>query len=441
MKEIAGNTIISSLTTQFEAFEKQLNGQSTSAVHQARKAAMAQLQSAGLPAARDEEYKFTNLTKALTKNIDFSQPVKAFGLAADKVRATEIADLEAYKLVFLNGEYTPALSDPVSVEGLTVLPFQAALKERAALVEQHFGKNASAEADPFIAMNTAFSMNGIFIEIADKVVVDKPIALYFIGDCTETQLSYQIRNMVVAGKFSQATIIEKFDTIGEHESFTNVVNEFAVADNAHLQYFKIENDTASTYHVSNTYATQETASTFTANTIALNGAMVRNNLNIQLDGEGCESHMNGLYVLKGKTHVDNHTVVDHLKPNSYSNELYKGIMDDRSHGVFNGKIFVRQDAQKTNAFQSNKNILLTDNATINTKPQLEIWADDVKCSHGCTTGQLDMDALFYLQARGIQKQKARAILLRAFASDVLSNIDNEAIKKYLENIITDRLEA
>lgn len=441
MKEIAGNTIISSLSTQFEAFEKQLNGQSKSTVHQVRRAALAQLQAAGLPAARDEEYKFTNLTKALVKNIDFDQPIPAFSLDASAISSIQVEGLDAYKLVFLNGEYNAPLSDPIAIEGLTVLPFQTALKEKQDVVEEYFGKKADLEADPFIAMNTAFSMNGVFIQIADKVRVDKPIALYFIGDCANAQLSYQIRNLVVAGKFTQATIIEKFDNIGAHESFTNVVNEFSVDDSSHIQYFKIENDTDKAYHVSNTYASQAASSTFTANTIALNGAMVRNNLNIKIDGEGCEAHMNGLYVLKGKTHVDNHTVVDHAKPNSYSNELYKGIMDDKSRGVFNGKIFVRQDAQKTNAFQSNKNVLLSDNATINTKPQLEIWADDVKCSHGCTTGQLDQDALFYLQTRGIQKDKARAILLRAFASDVLENIDNEAIKKYLEAIITQRLEA
>lgn len=441
MKEIAGNTIISSLSTQFEAFEKQLNGQSKSAVHQVRKAAMAQLQTAGLPAAKDEEYKFTNLTKALAKNIDFNQEIPAFNQAPAAIESVQVSGLDAYKLVFLNGEYSEALSDTISAEGLTVLPFQTALKERQDVVEQYFGKKADLEADPFVAMNTAFSMNGVFIEVADKAVVDKPIVLYFIGDSSVAKLSYQIRNLVVAGKFAEVTVIEKFDTIGDNESFTNVVNEFSVDHNAHVQYFKIENDSDKAYHVSNTHASQEGSSTFTANTIALNGAMVRNNLNIRLDGEGCESHMNGLYVLKGKTHVDNHTVVDHVKPNSYSNELYKGIMDDKSRGVFNGKIFVRQDAQKTNAFQSNKNVLLSDNATINTKPQLEIWADDVKCSHGCTTGQLDQDALFYLQARGIQKDKARAILLRAFASDVLENIDNEAIKDYLEAIITERLEA
>jgi len=441
MKEIAGNTIISSLATQFEAFEKQLNGQSQSAVHQVRRAAMAQLQSTGLPAAKDEEYKFTNLTRAIGKNIDFDLPKPAFNQGTEEVNKTKIQALDAYSLVFLNGNYEASLSTLPAVDGLTVMPFAEALKAKAEVVESMFGKKAEAKTDPFIAMNTAFSQDGVFIEIGDKVVVDKPIALYFVGDSSQSQLSYQIRNMVVAGKFAEATIIEKFDTLGANESFTNVVNEFSVDEGSHIQYFKIENDSEQSYHVSNTHASQETSSTFTANTIALNGAMVRNNLNIKLVGEGCESYMNGLYVLKGKTHVDNHTVVDHVKANSYSNELYKGIMDDKSKGVFNGKIFVRQDAQKTNAFQSNKNVLISDNATVNTKPQLEIWADDVKCSHGCTTGQLDEDALFYLQARGIQKEKARAILLRAFASDVLENINNEAIKDYLEQIITERLEA
>ena len=402
---------------------------------------MAQLQDTGLPAAKDEEYKFTNLTKAIGKNIDFSLPKPDFSQGAEAINQVKINDLDAYSLIFLNGEFNAELSDTIEVEGLTVLPFAEALKTKADVVERYFGKKADAEKDPFIAMNTAFSQHGIFIELANKTVLDKPIALYFIGDSQASQLAYQIRNLVVAGKFTKATIIEKFDTLGDHASFTNVVNEFSVDDSAHIQHFKIENDTDKAYHISNTHASQEANSNFTANTIALNGAMVRNNLNIRLDAEGCESYMNGLYVLKGKTHVDNHTVVDHIKPNSYSNELYKGIMDDRSKGVFNGKIFVRQDAQKTNAFQSNKNVLLSDNATVNTKPQLEIWADDVKCSHGCTTGQLDEDALFYLQARGIQKDKARAILLHAFASDVLENIDNEAIRNYLEQIITERLEA
>lgn len=441
MSEISGNTIIDSLTKQFEAFETQLNGQSKSDVHKVRKAALAQLQSVGLPTPKNEEYKFTNLTKALSKTFDFASATPSFNLQKEQIEAFKIDSLDAYNLYFLNGKFSEELSDSIDIKGVTLSSLKSQLKSDSEAVSQHFGTEASHEADPFIAMNTAFTQEGIYLKVEDKVVIDKPIALYFVGDSSENQLSYFIRNMIIGGKFAEFTVIEKFNTSGSNESFTNVVNEFTIAEGAHVQHFNIENDQDSAYHISNTNASQQANSHFTTNTIALNGAMVRNNLNIKLDAEGCETHMNGLYVLKGKTHVDNHTVVDHMKPNSYSNELYKGIMDDRSKGVFNGKIFVRQDAQKTNAFQSNKNVLLSDQATVNTKPQLEIWADDVKCSHGCTTGQLDEDALFYLQARGIQKDKARAMLLHAFASDVLENIDNEAVKDYLESIISERLEA
>jgi len=234
--------------------------------------------------------------------------------------------------------------------------------------------------------------------------------------------------------------LEKVDTLQAEPSFSNHVVEIDVARGANSKYYKIENDKPTSYHYSAINVAQAKDSKFTTNTIALNGAMVRNNLNIRLEGEGCEAYMNGLYLLAGKTHVDNHTSVDHTKPNAYSNELYKGIMDEKSRGVFNGKIFVRQDAQKTNAFQSNKNILMTNDATVNTKPQLEIWADDVQCSHGCTTGQLDNDALFYLMARGIKRDSAMAMLLHAFARDVIDNLELEPLQAYVEEIISSRLE-
>ena len=440
MENIAGSPIISSLEKQFEAFEKSLNGASKSPVHQLRKQAIDVLKNTGLPGPKNEEYKFTNLTRALTRTFDFDTETSSFALVNEQIEDLKIRKLDAYQFVFLNGQFSPTLSDKIETEEVTVLPFSDAIKRKEAQFQKYFGKKADFQNDAFIAMNTAFSMNGIYIEIADHVTLDKPIILYFVGDSTKSQLTYQIRNLVITGKSSRATIIEKFDTIGSHKSFSNVVNEFVVAENAHIQYFKLENDTEHTYHISNTVVTQENHSNFTANTIVLNGAMVRNNLNIILDGQGCEANMNGLYVLDGKSHVDNHTVVDHQQPNSNSNELYKGIMDGQSKGVFNGKIFVRQDAQHTNAFQSNKNVLLSDNATVNTKPQLEIWADDVKCSHGCTTGQLDEDALFYLQARGITKAKAKAMLLHAFASDVLEKIGNKAVIDHVETIITERLE-
>ena len=440
MTKLAGQSILDSLAGRFEAFEKSLNGQSQSAVHQVRKEAFASLNQTGFPAAKHEEYKFTNLTKALEKNIDFEPNEREASLSSKEIESVKITGLKAYTLVFLNGHFSAELSDDVSEAGLSIETFNSVAKESGEELASQFGQLASTEDNPFIALNTAFSQNGVVINVERNAVISKPIALYFIGETKSDQLFYNVRNIVSIGEMAQVTILEKFDTIGGEKAFSNVVNEISIAAAANAKYFKLEDDADNTYHISNVKVTQAKDSTFTANTIALNGAMVRNNLDIRLEDEGCEANMNGLYVLGGKTHVDNHTVVDHLMPNSNSNELYKGIMDDKSKGVFNGKIFVRQDAQKTNAFQSNKNILMTNDATVNTKPQLEIWADDVKCSHGCTTGQLDQDALFYLQARGIKKEKARAILLHAFASDVIENLELEAVQEHVERIITERLE-
>lgn len=430
MEKLAGQQILEALHTRFNDFEAALNGKAQTEAHAIRKAAFDLLNQNGLPHAKHEEYKYTNLTKALEKHVSFNdKPSKTKNIDTSSFT---IPGLEAYQLIFINGILNTDLSDDLSsVAGVSLKLLTEDIYEASSL----FNQAVADSEDSFVAMNTAFAQHGISIHIADQVVLDKPIVLHYVGD----QKEYSIRNLFSCGRLSQATFIEKVDSVND-ALFTNIVNEIKVEEQADIKYFKIENDQDESLHVANTFVTQLKDSKFTANTIALNGQMIRNNLNIQLEAEGCEAYMNGLYLLNGKSHVDNHTVVDHKKPNAYSNELYKGIMDDKSTGVFNGKIFVRQDAQKTNAFQSNKNILLTNDATVNTKPQLEIWADDVKCSHGCTTGQIDKDALFYLQARGIKKDKAMAILLHAFASDVLENFENKAIQDYVEAIITKRLE-
>lgn len=428
MEKLAGKKVLEALQDRFSAFEADLNGHASSAAHRIRKEAFEQLMSQGLPHAKHEEYKFTNLTKALEKGVSFS---KQEATKTEVSSQPGLAGLDAYHLVFVNGQFDAEASSEITLEGVRVSPLENAIYRE----EIQFNQAAQGNQDSFVAMNTAFAQYGICVEVEDKVVIDKPIFLQFIG----TQEDYNVRNIFTFGQLSEATIIEKFDS-NEGAKFSNAVNEMQVDSQANIKYFKIENDRPDSIHFATTFVKQQRDSKFTSNTIALNGEMVRNNLNIKLEGEGCEAYMNGLYLLGGKTHVDNHTVVDHIKPNAYSNELYKGIMDDRSKGVFNGKIFVRQDAQKTNAFQSNKNILLTNDATVNTKPQLEIWADDVKCSHGCTTGQLDQDALFYLKARGIKHDTAMAMLLHAFASDVLDNFENKAVQDYVEAIITERLE-
>ncbi|WP_420385924.1 Fe-S cluster assembly protein SufD [Roseivirga sp.] len=435
MKKFAGQSIIDQLSERFEASKQQLT--SNAAIADVRQKALNHLRENGLPHPKAEEYKFTNLTKALEKHINFALEAEGNMPTQEQVAQLRISGLDAYFLTFINGKFVAEFSDEIKEDGVSFSTLSEAIEQGNDLAEKHFDKLSKSTEDAFVAMNSVLASEGAVIEVKANAVIQKPIYI----QCINTRSSdVHTKNLIDIGQNAQVTILEKVDTLQAEPGFSNVVNEISVAAGANAKYYKIENDTPTSYHISNVHVTQGKDSKFTANTVALDGAMVRNNLDIKLEAEGCEAYMNGLYLLNGKTHVDNHTTVDHTKPNAYSNELYKGIMDDQSRGVFNGKIFVRQDAQKTNAFQSNKNILLTDNATVNTKPQLEIWADDVKCSHGCTTGQLDKDALFYLMARGIKKDSAMAMLLHAFASDVIENLELEPVQAYVEAIITARLE-
>lgn len=435
MKKFAGQSIIDKLSERFEASKTELT--SNAAIAEVRQKALNHLLENGLPHAKAEEYKFTNLTRALEKNINFEMETESVSVSQKDVQDLRIQELDAYYLTFINGEFAAEYSDEVSAKGVKFSTLSSAIGESNPLVIKYFDKLSKSTEDAFVAMNSALAGDGAVIEVQANAEIEKPIFIQYINTKSS---DVQAKNLIEIGENAKVTIIEKVDTLGAEPGFSNVVNEIGVGARANAKFYKIENDNPTSFHISNIHVTQGKDSRFTTNTIALDGAMVRNNLDIKLEAEGCEAYMNGLYLLHGKTHVDNHTTVDHTMPNAYSNELYKGIMDEKSRGVFNGKIFVRKDAQKTNAFQSNKNILLTDDATVNTKPQLEIWADDVKCSHGCTTGQLDRDALFYLMARGIKKDRAMAMLLHAFASDVIENLEIEPIQAYVEAIITSRLE-
>ncbi|MEL7001186.1 MAG: Fe-S cluster assembly protein SufD [Bacteroidota bacterium] len=424
----------------FKTFESQLNGGAKGHVHDIRKKAISSFESLGIPKAKNEEYKYTNLGKALEKNFDFSTPSAEGNLNQEIIANHVIPNMDANVLVFINGIYSANDSKIISpADEIEIKTLKEAFSENTEEVEKHFARYSDYQKDAYVALNTSFSREGMFINIPKNKIVEKPVALYFINDATEAQTYNQPRNLFVAGENSQVTFVEVFKTEGSEGSFCNAVTEIVVNRSAYVNYYKVQNDVDNAYHVGATDVWQDHQSNFSAYTITLSGAIVRNNLNVIQDGEGCETHMYGLYLVNEKTHVDNHTAVDHKQPNSFSNELYKGVLEGRSRGVFNGKVYVRQAAQKTNAFQSNKNILLSDTAKVNTKPQLEIWADDVKCSHGCTTGQLDEDALFYLQARGLSKTSARALLLYAFAMEVIENLKLEPVKNYLEHIISDRL--
>jgi len=429
---------LENLQQEFQAFEQTLNGEKNSTLHELRKKSLSTLHELGLPNSKHEDYKYTNIARQFSKV--FSYATLPYSNTLDKeIEELLATNREANSLVFVNGNLSEKHSTLIEEDKFKLLDLSYAYKHFPEAIEEYFNDLGPEKLDGFEELNTSFAKNGVFIKLENNVVIEKPVVLYFIKDTSAGEVLTMPRNLFLVGENSQVKITEMFHTFGDHKSFTNTVTEIRLAKHAVVDYYKIEPDRTAAYHIGHTNVTQSDDSVFNSVTVTLGGSMIRNNLSIAMDGEHCESNMYGLSILRDDQHVDNNTTVDHLKPNSYSNELYKNILDDASTGVFNGKIYVRQYAQKTNAFQSNRNILLSDDASINTKPQLEIWADDVKCSHGATTGQIDQDQLFYLRSRGLSEESARAMLLYAFAHDVLDNIRIDAIRDSLDGVISTRL--
>ena len=405
-----------------------------------RKEGFKNFNKSGIPSPRNEEWRFTSVGNLFKKEYNLSTDnlkITSSDIAAIRLPGSENAN----ELIFVNGRYVPELSVIRSNEKeCIIMPLEDAVKsEYKDLVNEHLGKSSLFIKDGIHALNTSFIYAGVFIHVNKNQVLKHPVYLYHLSDTRNNHTLAQPRSLVYVDESAKLQLTESFTTIGPMDSFTNGVMEIVVNTNAIVEYYKVQNDVANASQVTTTHIRQIGKSYAHAVTISLNGGLIRNNMNIVMEAEGNEAHLYGLYLLKGNTHVDNHTLVDNTKPNCFSNEFYKGILDDNASGVFSGKIFVRQDAQKTNAYQSNKNILLSNNATINTKPQLEIFADDVKCSHGCTVGQLDEEALFYLRTRGISKEHAQSMLLEAFAEDVVVQIRYEPLRNYVEKLIIDRL--
>lgn len=428
--------LLSGLETYFDHFQKQLNGSANTPLNQLRKQAFEHLSTLHFPNNKHEEWKYTNFVKVLSQDFALQQPSI---LSKEDLKAWVPTDVDAHFLVFLNGVYQGDLSSVESQKGLYVGNFAQGYAQNPTLFTEVFAKYAKIEQDAFTALSTAFATDGAFIHVEKNITIEKPIFILHLLDVTSQKPLVQPRNLVIVGEQAACTIIEDFVSIGEQTHLINQVSEIEVGKYARVDHYILQNKASSCYAITTTQVQQHGSSHYANTTITLGGGMVRNNLNIVLDGSHSESFMNGLYLLKGKDHVDNHTLVDHQQPNCYSNELYKGILDGQSTGVFNGKIYVRQAAQKTNAYQSNKNILLSPQATVNTKPQLEIWADDVKCSHGTTTGALDEEPLFYLRSRGISYDQARSLLMHAFAMDVLDRIKVESFRQKVEALLNERL--
>jgi Fe-S cluster assembly protein SufD len=395
----------------------------------------------GIPTVKHEEWKYTRIGGLFNKEFEFTPGKLTTSLSGKDLDVVRLPDHDkANELVFVNGMYSAKLSTIRTSELVVQSLEEAARNEYRNIVSKHLGHSDKYVKDGIHALNTAFVQEGIFIHVKQGQITDHPIYFYHITDARSANILSQPRSLVHISERAQVQLVETYATIGMAESFTNQVMEIIVEKDAMVEYYKIQNDAVHTNQVSTTHFRQVGKSHIHAVTISLDGGIVRNNLNIAMEAEHSESHLYGLYFLKGLSHIDNHTIVDNVKPNCQSNEFYKGIINDNATAVFNGKIFVQPQAQKTNAYQSNKNILLSDAATVNTKPQLEIFADDVKCSHGCTVGRLDEEGLFYLRSRGISEKIARSLLVHAFAIDILEHIKPVPLRNYIDELISERLE-
>ncbi len=432
--------------SNFETFEKNLNGEAGSWCHDVRRDALRKFDELGFPTTRNEEWKYTNVASIAKENFKHIIQPDFDLVSTNDILRYDYNGLAVHLLVFIDGHFSGKHSSVRDLpDGVKIGSLAEALRADAAAVKQHLTKYARYDDDAFTALNTAFINDGAYIYLSDNALIEKPIHLLFLASGkSEPFVSYP-RNLFIAGKHSKATIIETYTGIKNNRYFTNAVTEVFVDENAHIEHHKVQEESSEAYHVSTIQTYQMANSNFVSNAIDFGGLIVRNNPRATLDAEGVESTLNGLYLGTGSQLIDNHTTIDHAKPHCNSHELYKGVLDGNARGVFNGKIFVRLDAQKTDAKQTNQALLLSDGASIDTKPQLEIFADDVKCTHGATIGQLDEEALFYLQTRGIQRDMARDILTYAFASDVIDRIKIKELRDYchqrvLVKLQQDRLE-
>lgn len=425
------------LVTAFRENEALMNGESKTSLHQLRRSALQTFDRLGLPTIKHEEWKYSNLSAMLREAFDFDA---GSTLTADELDPLRIPNLAGNVLYFINGNYRPDLSRIVSPETeVQIKPLAEMIQTESETVGTHFARYADFQDNAFTALNTAFAGDGVFIRVPDGKTVTEPVILRFITDARTKNVASQPRNLIVVGRNAGVKLAESYRTLGDNAALVNTVTEISIARDARVEYYKVQDESQRAYHIGTTQVNQADNSHFHGTTVTVSGGFVRNDLNITLDGQYCEAFLNGLYLPNGREHVDNHTLVDHAQPNSYSNELYKGILNDNGTGVFNGKIYVRPDAQKTNAFQSCKNVVLSPGASMNTKPQLEIYADDVKCSHGTTTGKLNEEALFYLQSRGIPKDQAKTLLMYAFAEEVISKIQIAPIREYLSAEVAAKL--
>lgn len=432
-----------SLIANFQPLEGVLSLFGPESLKPWRKSNFARFEAVGIPTTRDEEFKYLSLRRLSEGEF---QPAYGATVYRQDLDSHPICALDAYTLAFINGQFAPELSNTAGLpDSVALIDFEEAFETHAsdmsllgaiATLESKLG---STNDERFVWLNSAFLSEGAFLKIPKGVVVEKPIHLLFLNDADHGAFAAHPRVLILLGENAQAKVIETHLGLNDNPYFSNAVVEISVEAAAVLEHTKVQFEGSTAVHIANTYVHQHSNSTYTSSLATFGAAVSRSEINALVDGEHTETWLNGAYIGKGDQVHDNHTRIDHAKPNCHSFEVYKGILDHNSVGVFNGKIFVYEDAQKTDAKQTNQALLLSPTATINTKPQLEIFADDVKCTHGATIGQLRDDALFYLRARGIPESEARALLVYAFAAAAFERITIEPLRELLEEMLRARM--
>ncbi len=423
---------------KFARYAGLLDGELPSWLLPIREAALAQFTKQGFPTVRDEEWRHTNITPLAETEFESADP-DATRVSPGQIRRFRLGAGNETALVFVNGYFAEHLSDVAALpKGVRVMDLAKALAADLPAVRNHYARYAGIGKNAFAALNTAFAGRGAFVEIPRGAMVETPIHLLYVS-CEEEPTVAHPRNLIVAGEGSQFRVIEHYVALDQGVYFNNVVTEVVAAENVVGDHCKVIRESNRAYHIATLGIHQARSSHISSQTICLGGALVRNDINSVLNGEGAHCDLDGLYMLGGKQHADNHLRVEHRSPHTSSREFFRGILDDRSQGVFCGRIIVRPGAQKIDAKQTNKNLLLSDRAQINTKPQLEILADDVKCTHGATIGQIDEDAIFYLRSRGISEDAARSLLTYAFAGESLAQVRDRRLRAQLEQLVLSRL--
>ncbi len=423
----------------FERLEPRLLGARAEWLRALRREALASFRRQGLPDRRREDWRFTHVGPIEATRFNAPEPAAIDEAVVGELGRLSYPDLGAHRLVFVDGIFAPGLS---AVEGLPagaeLMTLGEAIERHGEEVSRHLGRHAEWQVHPFVALNTAWLGDGAFLRLAEGVVLERPLHIIHLARRSEVPTAIHPRTLVLAGRAAQATIIESFGGVEGAVYLHNAVTEMVVEEDAHLDHIKLQLESQAAFHMQTLQASQGRSSNLRTHAFTLGAAVSRCDINIVLGGEGIETTLNGLYMLGGEQHADTHSRLDHAQPHCHSSEHYKGILDGRASGVFTGRILVRQDAQKTDAYQKNEALLLSEAATINTQPQLEIFADDVKCSHGATVGQLDAESTFYLRSRGIGRDEARAMLTYAFARQIVEQVRPEPVRVELDRLIGEK---